>query len=58
MQQELGKYVGISGVPHFVINGRCGLGALRWAAGGFGTYQTAAGSGGMEALPGPVVAAA
>lgn len=25
VQQELGKYAGISGVPHFVINGRCVL---------------------------------
>jgi predicted DsbA family dithiol-disulfide isomerase len=23
VQQELGKYAGITGVPHFVINGRC-----------------------------------
>jgi hypothetical protein len=23
VQQELGTYAGISGVPHFVINGRC-----------------------------------
>jgi predicted DsbA family dithiol-disulfide isomerase len=23
VQQELGKFAGVNGVPHFVINGRC-----------------------------------
>lgn len=33
VQQELGKYPGISGVPHFIINGRwveLGLSLGRW----------------------------
>jgi predicted DsbA family dithiol-disulfide isomerase len=24
VQQELGKFPGVNGVPHFVVNGRCG----------------------------------
>jgi predicted DsbA family dithiol-disulfide isomerase len=30
--QELGRFPGVNGVPHFVVDGRCGRGAAAAAA--------------------------